>query len=99
MPSVAELNKALKEKEGSELKGTLLAVGNLIGILQENPEDWLSQDCSDVDAAKVEQLINERTEAKKNKDFTRSDAIRDELLAMKIEIKDTREGTTWKKIS
>jgi len=37
-------------------------------------------------------------EAKDNKDYARSDEIRDELLSMGIEIKDTREGTTWEKV-
>ncbi len=39
--------------------------------------------------------IEERKEAKKNKDFARADAIRDELLAKGVAIKDTREGTVW----
>ncbi len=43
----------------------------------------------------VEQKIEERKEAKKNKDFARADAIRDELLAKGVAIKDTREGVIW----
>ena len=43
----------------------------------------------------VEVKIAERAEAKKNKDFAAADAIRDELAAKGIVIKDTREGTTW----
>jgi cysteinyl-tRNA synthetase len=43
----------------------------------------------------VEQKIEERKEAKKNKDFARADAIRDELLAKGVAIKDTREGVVW----
>ena len=39
--------------------------------------------------------IEERKEAKKNKDFATADAIRDELLSKGIVIKDTREGVTW----
>lgn len=46
----------------------------------------------------VEQKIAERAEAKKVKDFAKADAIRDELLKMGIEIKDTREGVIWNKI-
>ncbi len=95
--AIAELNKMLKEKEGVELKSQLLAVGSLIGILQENPDEWLVQDHSNIDVSKVEGLIKERAEAKKNKNFARSDAIRDELLSIGIEINDTRDGTTWQK--
>ena len=39
--------------------------------------------------------IEERKEAKKAKDFARADAIRDELLAKGVAIKDTREGVVW----
>ena len=44
----------------------------------------------------VEAKIAERKEAKKAKDFAKADAIRDELLAKGVEIKDTREGVVWK---
>jgi cysteinyl-tRNA synthetase len=47
----------------------------------------------------LEQFINEkiaeRAEAKKARDFARADAIRDELLAKGVAIKDTREGVVW----
>ena len=42
-------------------------------------------------------MIVERKEAKKAKDFAKADAIRDELLAKGIVIKDTREGVVWHK--
>ena len=41
--------------------------------------------------------LYERKEAKKAKDFAKADAIRDELLAKGIVIKDTREGVVWHK--
>ena len=53
------------------------------------------EEVSDEDVAKIEALISERTEAKKAKDFAKADAIRDELAAMGITIKDTRQGTQW----
>ena len=43
----------------------------------------------------AEKLIAERNEARKNKDFAKADAIREELAQKGIEIKDTREGTVW----
>jgi len=48
-----------------------------------------------LDVARIESLINERLAAKKNKDFARADAIRNELLALGVEIKDGPTGTTW----
>lgn len=46
-------------------------------------------------AAWVEEKIEERKAARKDKDFARADEIRQELLDRGVEIKDTREGTTW----
>ncbi|MBL1216010.1 MAG: cysteine--tRNA ligase [Planctomycetes bacterium] len=49
----------------------------------------------DLDVARIEQLIVERTEARQSKDFARADAIRDELDAMGIELKDAAGETAW----
>ena len=49
------------------------------------------------DAAEIEGLIAERNAARKNKDFKRSDAIRDDLAARGILLEDTPDGTKWKK--
>ena len=46
----------------------------------------------------VKDMIEKRKEAKKNKDFELADQIRNELLEKGIELKDTREGTTWNKL-
>jgi len=96
---IAELNKLVKQENSAALKSTLLSIGNLLGILQQRPDDWFdSEVVSDEDVTKIETLITERIEAKDNKDYARSDEIRDELLSMGVEIKDTREGTTWEKV-
>ena len=62
----------------------------------------ITYDISDVqefmDEEKINELIEKRTAAKKNKDFAESDRIRDELKEMGIELLDTRQGTTWTKI-
>lgn len=99
---LAELNKLIKEKDGLELKSALLAIGDMIGILQKDPEDWFTGSCEGVSAEevqKIELLLAERIEAKDENNFTRADEIRQELLSMSIEIKDTREGTTWEKVA
>jgi cysteinyl-tRNA synthetase len=41
-------------------------------------------------------LITERTEARKQKQWARSDEIRDQLKAMGVTIEDSKDGTTWK---
>ena len=63
--------------------------------------DLLKEEVSIVDEELekyVLQKIAERKEAKSNKDFALADSIRNELLEKGIELKDTREGTTWNKI-
>ena len=62
----------------------------VLGILQKNEEEE-----QDPEKDKIEELIAKRTEAKKAKDFAAADAIRDELAAMGITIKDTRQGVQW----
>lgn len=52
-------------------------------------------DAADPEADKIEALIEARAAAKKNKDFAEADRIRDELAAMGVTIKDTRQGTQW----
>ena len=58
----------------------------------------LAESTTSVDSeleAFINEKIAERAEAKKAKDFAKADAIRDELLAKGIAIKDTREGVKW----
>ncbi len=92
---IAELNALAKDGDLAGLK----AAGDLLGILQIAPDQWLAadQDAGDVDVAVIEKLLAERTEVKKAKHFARADAIRDELAAMGIAIIDTPEGPKWKK--
>ena len=49
-------------------------------------------------AEEIEALIAQRLEAKKAKDWAKADAIRDQLKAMGVEIKDSKEGTTWTRV-
>ena len=52
----------------------------------------------DEEAQQIEQLLLERTQAKKAKDFARADAIRDELSRRGIQVTDTPTGTVWKRL-
>ena len=61
----------------------------MLGIVIEQKEEVLDAD--------IEKLIQERQQARKNKDFARADQIREELAAKGITLKDTREGVTWKR--
>ena len=52
-----------------------------------------------VDGQEIEKLIAERETARKNKDFKKSDEIRDQLQKMGVLIEDTAQGTRWSKTS
>jgi cysteinyl-tRNA synthetase len=69
----------------------------LIGFLSETAAEWKDrkQQASGVDANQVDGLISDRIAARARKDFKESDRIRDQLLAMGVVIKDSKEGTTW----
>lgn len=49
-------------------------------------------------AAQVEALIEQRKQARKSKDFALADKVRDELQALGVEIRDSPEGTTWRRV-
>jgi cysteinyl-tRNA synthetase len=69
----------------------------LFGFLSESAAEWKSrkQQASGVDAKQIDELISSRTAARARKDFKESDRIRDQLAAMGVVIKDSKEGTTW----
>ncbi len=80
----------------AQAAGALAAGAKLLGLLEAPPETWFQGSESD-EAAEIEALIAERQEARKNKDFARADAIRDELKARGIELEDGPQGTTWRR--
>ncbi len=91
------LNKA-PESEKSAAKGALLAGGAVLGVLGESPAEWLSKGHPDeMSAGTIDQLLVERTEAKASRNFSRADAIRDELNAAGIIIEDSASGSTWRR--
>ena len=81
------------ERDRSQFAASL----RLLGFLSESAAEWKSrkQQASGVDAKKIDRLVSDRTAARARKDFKESDRIRDELAAMGVVIKDSKEGTTW----
>ena len=93
-----KLSKAETEEDEIKIKSKLLASADLLGILQQNPEDWLGYGkvSEEIDQSAIEDMIKQRNEARKNKDFALADKIRTDLNDMNIEIEDTPDGTIWK---
>ena len=92
------LHKASREHK-PQLKARILAAGNLLGILQQDPQAWLQGAASEdaISAEDIESLIGQRQEAKLAKDYARADEIREQLAAAGVVLEDSREGTRWKR--
>lgn len=91
-----DLNRA-EAADKPLIKAELLAAADLLGILQQDPNEWFQGSASegDLSAENIEALVAERDQAKKDRDFARADEIRDELEAKGVILEDTREGTRW----
>ena len=71
------------------LKEEIIMLADICGLIVEKKEEILD--------TQIEELIQERQEARKAKNFARADEIRDTLLAQGILLEDTREGVKWKR--
>ena len=93
---IAELHKIVKDfnashSNKSEIKINLNLISKALGILQDDSYKHVSEELE----KKINTLIIKRTEAKDNKDYELADKIRNELLDLGVEIKDTSSGTNW----
>ncbi|MDP6831601.1 MAG: cysteine--tRNA ligase [Alphaproteobacteria bacterium] len=75
------------------------AVGQVLGLLQATPEAWFQGQGGDdaLSAEAIEDLIEQRRQARADKDFATSDRIRDDLAAQGIILEDGAGGTTWRR--
>jgi len=84
------------EAARAQAKGELLASGALLGFLQADPETWFQGGADPELKARVEALIADRIAARAAKDWSRADAIRDELNGLNVVVMDSAEGATWR---
>jgi cysteinyl-tRNA synthetase len=86
----------------NKVRGLLAEIGGVLGLFASRPKAWLDAiksakaDQMDISPVDIERLIVERNEARKGRDFKRSDEIRDLLLAKGIQLLDSPQGTSWK---
>lgn len=84
--------------ERAKVKTQMIACGELLGILQDDPETWFVGEGDDLDTDLIGRLIAERNEARQAKNFKKADTVRDKLHAMGVAIEDGPEGTRWRRI-
>ncbi|KJZ12438.1 cysteinyl-tRNA synthetase [Marinomonas sp. S3726] len=96
---VRELNKAkAAEADNAPILAKELSVlAELLGLLLQDPEYFLKNSVVNdgISEEEIDALIAERIQARKDKNFARSDEIRDSLADQGITLLDTREGTSW----
>jgi cysteinyl-tRNA synthetase len=87
---VREVNKLdVSQADGAKCAAAVRKFDTILGVLPAAEEHVLDDD--------VQKLVDERQAARKNRDFARADAIRDQLLAQGIVLEDTPGGVRWKR--
>jgi cysteinyl-tRNA synthetase len=89
-------NTATDIREKARIKTALLQCGKLLGLLQQDPNQWFSRDQEQVDSAEVDRLVEERVNARKAGDWSRADEIRGKLDALNVQLEDGANGTRWR---
>ncbi len=99
-------NKAHKKSQGARELWTRILDdvtqwAKVFGVFERDPAEFLAElrttraKRKGIDPAQVNELLEARQAARKDKDFARADAIRDELTALGVEAKDTPTGPDW----
>jgi len=104
MPVLFELAKEINRLKASDMATAgqlafiLVSLGEVLGIAQNSPEDFLQGSNADSEGvAEIEALIKQRNDARANKDWAMADDARDKLVALNIILEDSAGGTTWRK--
>lgn len=99
---VKDINGIAKGDAGKAegLVGQLKAMANVLGILQADAVDFLQSSTTDDDLSSddIEAFIAERQQAKLDKNYARADEIRQQLIEEGVELEDSRERTTWRRV-
>jgi cysteinyl-tRNA synthetase len=99
MEAVTLANRSDDLAERKRCKAELLAGGRELGILQQDPVAWAKGAASagGADDAAIDALVAERVAARAAKDWRRADEVRDQLVALGIQIMDGANGTQWRR--
>ena len=86
-----------KDPDNNELRSSFIKSANFMGLLFSKPSNWLLKEDNNIDTKVIDELIEERNQARQSRDFLVADNIRDKLLDMGIVLEDKNDITTWKK--
>ena len=92
-------NKAGDDGQRRQLKSELLAGAELLGLLGADPEQWFAEAGSSdaqLSAAQIDELLEQRAQARADKNFAVADQIREQLTGAGVEIEDTASGARWR---
>ncbi len=88
----------LQRGQDDEARSDLLAASWLLGLLDQDPETYFKGTAElEVSSQDIDALIMSRNNARAAKNYALADKVRDELIALGIELEDTREGTRWRR--
>ncbi|PJD92622.1 MAG: cysteine--tRNA ligase [Legionella sp.] len=94
-----QLSHEINKTHSPSLVATLSHLGAVLGILQEETDVFLKTGFAEDEKIYIVRLIEERMQARKDKNWKRADEIRAELLNAGVELEDGPNGTDWRKIS
>ncbi|OBX02360.1 cysteine--tRNA ligase [Gallibacterium genomosp. 3] len=94
-----ELNKlkAEQQPQADAFAARMRELAGVLGLLYQDPETFLQAGLDDDETQVIEALIQQRNQARVNKDWAAADAARDKLKEMGVVIEDSASGTTWRK--
>jgi cysteinyl-tRNA synthetase len=93
-----EINKS-DEQQAADLAGVMIKLADILGILQQAPNDFLQGSAGGAqdDISEIEALIKARNDARTIKNWAAADAARDALNALNVVLEDGANGTTWRR--
>jgi len=92
-----DLSNEINKKNSDTLKLLLINLANILGLLYQNPENFLQGKDGLISDSDINTMIKKRNVAKQNRNYNEADAIREQLLSQGIILEDTEKGTIWRK--
>ena len=93
---IQRLREQSNNEQAAACATTLRELGATFSMLQQDPEAYFQGEKNSVDVSKIESLINERNQARQEKNWQKADEIRNTLIEMGIVIEDTADNTIWR---